>query len=199
MRCPPFLLVFEFVNTLKTPILRSSCEKYISKIATTSVMASLKFVTSVWQSFRANSGLEPRLLDSLRISAARPGKVDFELEIQKQHTNRLGIVHGGTIATMADLGGSLAVASRGLFATGVSTDLNITFLNPGGKVGDTLQVEVTCDKFGKTMAYTNIRFLNGEGVLVARGSHTKYVAMAWKDENNRVEEMKAEASENLKT
>jgi hypothetical protein len=58
--------------------------------------------------------------------------------IHKQ--NRLSIIHGGTIASMGkgqvirvsiseltdavDLGGSLAVASRGLYATGVSTDLN---------------------------------------------------------------------------
>lgn len=34
------------------------------------------------------------------------------------------IIHGGTIASMVDLGGSLAVASMGLFATGVSTDMN---------------------------------------------------------------------------
>lgn len=158
-------------------------------------MASLKFVSSVWQSFRASSGLEPRLLDTLRISAARPGTVSFELDIEKHHTNRLGTVHGGTIAAMVDLGGSLAVASRGLNATGVSTDLNVTYMNPGGKVGDTLRAEVTCDKFGKTMAYTNIKFVNGKGMLVARGSHTKYVAIAWKDENNKVEEMKVKASE----
>lgn len=40
--------------------------------------------------------------------------------------NRLNILHGGTLACMTDLGGSLAVASRGLFATGVSTDLSGT-------------------------------------------------------------------------
>jgi acyl-coenzyme A thioesterase 13 len=45
-----------------------------------------------------------------------------------------------------DLGGSLAVASRGLYATGVSTDLNVTYLNSGGKVGDKLKAVVTCDK-----------------------------------------------------
>lgn len=38
--------------------------------------------------------------------------------------NRLNILHGGTIASMVDLGGSLAVASMGLYSTGVSTDLN---------------------------------------------------------------------------
>ncbi|KAJ9492813.1 hypothetical protein VN97_g400 [Penicillium thymicola] len=152
-------------------------------------MASLKFVRSVWESFRATSGLEPRLLNNLRVTAARPGVVNFELDIQKQHTNRLNILHGGTIASMVDLGGSLAVASRGLFATGVSTDLNVTYLNSGGKVGDRILAEVTCDKFGKTLAFTNIKFTDPNGHIVARGSHTKYVTQAWKDPNNIVEEM----------
>ncbi|EKV15966.1 PaaI_thioesterase family protein, putative [Penicillium digitatum PHI26] len=163
-------------------------------------MASLKFVRSVWESFRATSGLEPRLLNNLRVTAARPGVVNFELDIQKEHTNRLNILHGGTIASMVDLGGSLAVASRGLFATGVSTDLNVTYLNSGGKVGDRILAV-----FGKTLAFTNIKFTNLDGHVVARGSHTKsvlypifeskllmshrYVAQAWKDPNNIVEEM----------
>ena len=42
------------------------------------------------------------------------------------------------------------------------------------------------------MAFTTIKFLNTQGVVVARGSHTKYVAIAWKDDNNRIEEMKGE-------
>ncbi|KAJ5942704.1 hypothetical protein N7516_002872 [Penicillium verrucosum] len=163
-------------------------------------MASLRFVRSVWESFRATSGLEPRLLDNLRVTAARPGVVNFELDIQKQHTNRLNILHGGTIASMVDLGGSLAVASRGLFATGVSTDLNVTYLNSGGKVGDrilavclSLSIPHSITKrprlVGKTLAFTNIKFTDPNGHIVARGSHTKYVTQAWKDPNNIVEEM----------
>ncbi|KAF3386992.1 hypothetical protein F1880_000075 [Penicillium rolfsii] len=152
-------------------------------------MTALRFVKSVWESFRASSGLEPRLLNNLRVTAARPGTVNFELEIQKEHTNRLNILHGGTIASMVDLGGSLAVASRGLFATGVSTDLNVTYLSSGGKVGDKIMAEVTCDKFGKTLAYTNIKFMNEKGEIVARGSHTKYVSFAWRDPQNIVEEI----------
>ncbi|KAM0703220.1 hypothetical protein Q7P35_009158 [Cladosporium inversicolor] len=162
-------------------------------------MSAIKFVRSVWESFRANSGLEPRLLDGLRVTAARPGTVNFELDIKKEHTNRLNILHGGTLACMVDLGGSLAVASRGLFATGVSTDLSgtnhihpskslyderITYLASGGKIGDIIRAEVTCDKFGKTLAYTSIRFTNEQEELVARGSHTKYIALAWKDPQN---------------
>ncbi|RAO73761.1 uncharacterized protein BHQ10_009773 [Talaromyces amestolkiae] len=154
-------------------------------------MSALKFVNSVWQSFRATSGLEPRLLDGLRVTAAHPGVVNFELDIQKEHTNRLNILHGGTIASMVDLGGSLAVASRGLFSTGVSTDLNVTYLSSGGKVGDRIKAEVSCDKFGKTLAYTSIKFMNDKGEVFARGSHTKYIALAFKDPNNIVEELKA--------
>ena len=129
---------------------------------------------------------------------------------------------------MVDLGGSLAVASRGLFATGVSTDLNVTYLSSGGKIGDLIKAEVTCDKcilpcllcpfsllllqrsslpllrflssltfgaVGKTLAYTSINFSNTKGEVFARGSHTKYVALAWKDPNNIVEELLSKQSE----
>ena len=152
-------------------------------------MASLRFVRTVWDAFRASSGLEPRLLDTLQVTAARPGRVDLSLQIERHHTNRLGSVHGGTISSLVDLGGSLAVASKGLFATGVSTDLNVTFLASAGKVGDTLRCEVECDKFGKTMAFTRAVFLNEKGETVARGSHSKFVKTAWDDERNRVQEM----------
>ncbi|KAI3398334.1 hypothetical protein diail_9426 [Diaporthe ilicicola] len=78
---------------------------------------------------------------------------------------------------MVDLGGSLAVASMGLYSTGVSTDLNgtppVSYLSSGGKAGDKLRVIAECEKMGKTLAYTHMRFFNGKGDMVARGSHTK--------------------------
>jgi acyl-coenzyme A thioesterase 13 len=51
--------------------------------------------------------------------------------------------------------------------------LNVTYINSGGKVGETIRAEANCDKFGKTLAYTSITFYNGKDQLVARGSHTK--------------------------
>jgi acyl-coenzyme A thioesterase 13 len=93
---------------------------------------------------------------------------------------------------MVDLGGSLAVASRGLFSTGVSTDLNVTYLSSGGKVGNVINAEVVCDKFGKTMAFTSVVFRDAEGRTFARGSHTKYIKMAWQGEDNAVEEVEEE-------
>ncbi|KAG5922520.1 hypothetical protein E4U53_003705, partial [Claviceps sorghi] len=86
--------------------------------------------------------------------------------------NRLNTIHGGTLASLVDLGGSLAVASTGRYATGVSTDLNVTYLAPGGKPGDVLRGVATCDKIGRTLAYTTVTFTNSKGQLAARGSHT---------------------------
>ncbi|KAH8176878.1 thioesterase superfamily protein [Sarocladium implicatum] len=134
------------------------------------------FTKAVMRSFMADSGLEPRLLGpGFRVLSASAGRVDFELDIHKNHTNRLQTIHGGTIASMVDLGGSLAVASTGRFATGVTTDLNVTYLSPGGKPGDLLKGTATCDKIGKTLAFTTVTFTNAKGQLAARGSHTKYV------------------------
>lgn len=82
----------------------------------------------------------------MRITAAEPGKVNFELMIELHNTNGLGILHGGTLATMVDVGGSLALASRGLYSTGVSTDLTVTYLNAGGRVGDLVKGQAVCDK-----------------------------------------------------
>ncbi|RWA08636.1 hypothetical protein EKO27_g6466 [Xylaria grammica] len=139
----------------------------------------LRFVRSVLKSFMAESGLEPRLLGAkhLRITNAVHGRVDFELDVMKDHTNRLGILHGGTISSMVDLGGSLAVASTGLYATGVSTDLNVTYLNGGGTVGTKITATAV---FGRTLAYTSVTFQNKKGEMAARGSHTKYVMQAVK-------------------
>jgi acyl-coenzyme A thioesterase 13 len=57
---------------------------------------------------------------------------------------------------MVDAGGSLALASRGLYSTGVSTDLNVTYLNSGGKVGDTLRGEVVCDKCALDLVLSHV-------------------------------------------
>ncbi|KFZ09227.1 hypothetical protein V501_05669 [Pseudogymnoascus sp. VKM F-4519 (FW-2642)] len=152
-------------------------------------MAALKFVRSVSCFTNAAGTRGVGAGTKLRVTTAEPGRVEMELDIRKEHTNRLNIIHGGTIASMVDLGGSLVVASRGLYATGVSTDLNVTYLNSGGKVGDKLRAVVTCDKFGKTLAFTSVQFTNSKGQVAARGSHTKYVALAWKDPRNIVEEL----------
>lgn len=132
------------------------------------------------------SRLDKKLFGRLRMLHAKPGQVIFELNVEEYHTNRLDTYHGGAIAALIDLGGSLAVASNGLFATGVSTDLSVTYIRAGAQASDIIRVEATCDKLGKMLAYTSIKIFDAEQKLFAKGSHTKYVARAWRHPQNQI-------------
>ena len=57
-------------------------------------------------------------------------------------------MHGGLILSLTDTLGSLAVASRGHFMTGVSTDIGSSFVRPAGRVGDTLYAKAVLTAMG---------------------------------------------------
>jgi hypothetical protein len=94
--------------------------------------------------------------------------------------------------SLTDTLGSLAVASQGLYMTGVSTDISTSFVKTAGKPGDTLKMTATVTGMGtfheiqivavvtaasyllffkgKSLAYTRVDFTNPQGQLVAYGS-----------------------------
>ena len=78
-------------------------------------------------------------------------------------------MHGGLITSLTDTLGSLAVASKGHFMTGVSTDIGTSFVRPAGRVGDTLYGKAVVTAMGKSLAYTRVDFTNDKGTLVAYG------------------------------
>jgi acyl-coenzyme A thioesterase 13 len=71
--------------------------------------------------------------------------------------------------SLTDTLGSLAIASKGHFMTGVSTDIGTSFIKPAGSVGDTLYGNAVVTAMGKSLAYTRVDFTNDEGTLVAYG------------------------------
>lgn len=71
--------------------------------------------------------------------------------------------------SLTDTLGSLAVASKGHFMTGVSTDIGTSFIRPAGRVGDTLYGKAVVTAMGKSLAYTRVDFTNDKGTLVAYG------------------------------
>ena len=89
------------------------------------------------------------------------------------------------------------MASKGLHSTGVSTDISITYLSSGGKIGEDIHIKCTCDKIGRTLAFTSIELFNADrSKLFARGTHTKYVKDAYKDPKNQLELGKSKSDEN---
>lgn len=50
--------------------------------------------------------------------------------------------------SLTDTIGSLAVASKGHYMTGVSTDVSTSFVRPAGRVGDVLNATATITALG---------------------------------------------------
>ncbi|THG98817.1 hypothetical protein EW026_g3427 [Hermanssonia centrifuga] len=111
----------------------------------------------------------------LKILDAKPGILEASLQIESYNLNRVGTVHGGLIMSLTDTLGSLAVATKGQYMTGVSVDIGTSFVKPGGKVGDVLTAKAIVTGMGKSLAYTRVDFFNAQGQLAAYGHHTKYI------------------------
>ncbi|EPX71131.1 acyl-CoA thioesterase [Schizosaccharomyces octosporus yFS286] len=144
----------------------------------------LTFVRSVWQDFRNSNGFDACLLGDIQILRAIPGFVECSLKLENRHLNRMGNLHGGCIAALTDLGGSLALASRGLFVSGVSIDMNQTFLKSGGTLGSQILLHAKCDRLGSNIAFTSVDFLTEAKETFAKGRHTKFVRNALNDPRN---------------
>jgi acyl-coenzyme A thioesterase 13 len=50
--------------------------------------------------------------------------------------------------SLTDTVGSLAVATKGNFMTGVSVNIGTSFVKPGGRIGDTLHAKGTVTGLG---------------------------------------------------
>jgi len=141
----------------------------------TSTSACLRFTRRVWRSFLETKGHDKLCFPNLVIHDATPGTVHASLEVEPSNLNRVGTVHGGLVLSLTDTLGSLAVASKGHYMTGVSTDVGTSFVRPAGRVGDTLFAKAVLTGMGKSLAYTRVDFTNPAGELVAYGYHTKYI------------------------
>ncbi|KAG2215954.1 hypothetical protein INT45_004088 [Circinella minor] len=148
------------------------------------VLRSPGMVQKVLKSFQTEGGYDMLVLPGLKVVNSEEGRVRAEFTVEKQHLNRLQSVHGGLLATVVDVGGSLALASKGLYATGVSTDINISYIS-GAKEGQVVTIDCRCDKLGKTLAFTSVE-LSSNGRLVAIGRHNKFVAQAYAHPENEI-------------
>ncbi|KIJ54799.1 hypothetical protein M422DRAFT_200715 [Sphaerobolus stellatus SS14] len=148
--------------------------------------ACLRFTRRVWKSFLDNKGHDATCFPQLKIESAVPGTVHASLKIEDYNLNRVRTVHGGLITSLTDTLGSLAVATKGHFMTGVSTDIGTSFVKGAGTTGDTLTAKAKVVGLGKSLAYTRVEFTNSKGQLVAFGHHTKYVGKSHNHTKNVV-------------
>ncbi|KAF7298941.1 Glycosyltransferase family 57 protein [Mycena indigotica] len=138
----------------------------------------MRFTARVWKSFLENKGHDAQCFPNLKLISAKPGVVTASLQVEPYNVNRVGtgqLFHGGLILSLTDTLGSLAVATKGQYMTGVSTDIGTSFVRPAGRPGDILHMKSELIGMGKSLAYSRTEFTNSDGLLLAYGYHTKYV------------------------
>lgn len=111
-------------------------------------------------------------LQDLQVISSEPGRVLCSLGVKPQLQNRYGTLHGGAIATLVDVVGSLALITQSS-RSGVSLAINTLYLNPmpGGEV---VLVDARVIKLGRDVATIEVQLKHGgSGHLAATGTHTK--------------------------
>ena len=114
---------------------------------------------------------------NIEIVSAEPGHMVARLPVSDKLVNSKNGLHGSVSAAIVDLIGGLAIASHGFEQTGLSVDIHVTYVSTA-KVGEVLTIEGTTTKVGRNLGFTTTMIYKGEGetkVLVAHGSHTKYI------------------------
>ncbi|KAI9176155.1 hypothetical protein H9P43_006520 [Blastocladiella emersonii ATCC 22665] len=136
---------------------------------------SLQNTRTILRDCLAKQGYDAVVLSRLHVEDADPaGHVACTMPVEQHHLNLNGTLHGGVSATLVDIVGSLAVGALGYSATGVSADIQVSYL-AAPRAGDTLRIVADADRMGKTLAFTSVRIMTTDGTLAVRGSHTKYV------------------------
>ena len=95
--------------------------------------------------------------------------LEIGLRVEEKHCNARGTVHGGILATLADVALGYAMAFSTRPPTGaVTANLSLDFAGTA-KVGDWLQTSVDIQKQGSLLAFANCYITSG-GERIVRAS-----------------------------
>ena len=154
-------------------------------------------VQRVWNRLLTTSPVYAFFLPTMRLVHCSPSLLRGRLLLGANHINSKHTLHGSVSACLVDWAGGLVLATvpledgeaeageasgkerRYLEATGLSTDLNVSFVG-GAKEGEELEIEAQVLRLGRNLGFTRVEIRkvgkDGEkGEVVAVGGHTKYV------------------------
>ncbi|KZZ96956.1 Thioesterase superfamily [Ascosphaera apis ARSEF 7405] len=142
--------------------------------------SAMEAVVQMWERQKVKSPVYSFMLRDVVITHAEPGLFKARIKASEEHMNSHNGLHGVFSACVTDWSGGLAIATHGWQSTGVSVDIHVTYLSTA-KIGDMLEIEATADRVGRNLAFTSVNVWKIDGdekKLVAKGTHTKYVANA---------------------
>lgn len=128
--------------------------------------------------FRNEDGQPPQsgyaALIGYKLRSRATGYAELELIVEPKHLNRLGVPHGGVLATLIDTATGIAIAlAKGpdQILPAVTVSLSMQFLGQA-KLGDTLVATGRHIGGGRTIGYATAEVRTESGQPVARGDAT---------------------------
>lgn len=109
--------------------------------------------------------------NGIRLTHVEPGLARGELVIGPNSINPHGNVHGGALATLADVVAGSCACSKG--GRCVTANCSMEFLRPASS--GTLFCEATPKKMGKTLSVIQMSIADEEGRLIATGTYTFFL------------------------
>lgn len=114
-----------------------------------------------------------RSLRVISINSPAPGDIHCTLSPSSSLLNNYGTVHGGLLATLVDVVGTMSILAADPAHAGVSVDINISYLRPV-TLCDTLDIKGSLIKRGKRLAFTTVECRRqADSQILAIGRHTK--------------------------
>lgn len=107
-----------------------------------------------------------------RMVSMGDGQARVDVTVGPCNANPAGSLHGGAIATLVDVAGTLAIMSADADGRpGVTSDLNVTYL-AAGKPGAEVEAHATVLRVGRTLAMVTVDVRSSDK-LIAQGRMTK--------------------------
>ncbi|GAB2277237.1 hypothetical protein Dimus_011944 [Dionaea muscipula] len=129
--------------------------------------------------------LPSRFFDAFIMQGIRPvlierNRIVCSFRVPPRLLNTANTLHGGAIASLVDLVGSAAVFTAGAPATGVSVEINVSYLD-GALPDEEIEIEARNLRVGKAIAVVSVELRKKDtGKIIAQGRHTKYLALSSK-------------------
>ncbi|KAJ4914868.1 Thioesterase superfamily protein [Raphanus sativus] len=120
--------------------------------------------------------IERFVTKGIKVDLIEPGRIICSIKVQPHLLNAGNSLHGGATATLVDLIGSAVIYTTGLSSSGVSVEINVSYLD-AALLDEEIEIESKALRVGKAVAVVSVELRKKKnGKLIAQGRHTKYLA-----------------------
>ncbi|KAG5247591.1 hypothetical protein OIU76_029814 [Salix suchowensis] len=120
------------------------------------------------------------VMEGLHIDLIEPGRVVCSMKVPPRLLNGSDYLHGGAAAMLVDVVGTSALISAGVFLTGVSVEINVSYLD-AAYADEEIEIEAKVLRSGKAIGAASVEFRKKKtGTIIAQGRHTKYLLVSSK-------------------